>query len=194
MLSAAASDSRRRQLAPLGLALITTVVVLLMGLIPSGNAQANGDTSEFFRGREGQYEIILSILPELPQVGTVHFSITPLDASTSQPVTEAVVTIVANNPKGEPAFRARALNTPATPSYYDANITFNRLGAWTLTLRVESESLGVATITIPFEVAEQGVIPNRAGGIVFLVLFVVIISGGIYVWYSATRRRRKASA
>ena len=129
-------------------------------------------------------------MPERPAVGTVHFSIRPLDAATSLPVTEAMVRIVANNPDGEPTFQARALNTPNDPQRYIANITFNTPGAWTLAIEVENADLGEATAVVPFEVAEQTVTPALAGGIAFIVLFAVLVAGGVYVWYSARRARR----
>ena len=172
--------------------LVVLAVVSFLSLAPWHDAKAHGDAREIFRGREGNYDIIVGVQPEQPAVGVVHFSITPLDASTGLPATKARVRIVTNNPNGKPAFRARALNTPATPQYYDANITLDLPGVWTLTVDVESDDLGAAAVTVPFEVAAQGVTPSLSGGIVFVVLSAVLVAGGVYVWYSTSRRRRRA--
>ena len=86
-----------------GLAL-TTIAVLLMS---ADSASAHGDAGEIFRGREGSYEIIARALPEEPVVGSVHFSITPLEASTALPVSDAKILIIVNDQRGQPTYQAR---------------------------------------------------------------------------------------
>ena len=74
--------------------LITAVVVaLIAGVIQAapgvvGRASAHGeeDRFEIFRGQEGPYLVIVGIQPEKPVVGTVHISITALEAETLLPV------------------------------------------------------------------------------------------------------------
>ena len=168
-----------------GLAL-TTLAVLLMS---ADSASAHGDAGEIFRGREGSYEIIVRALPEEPVVGSVHLSITPLEASTALLVTDAKILIIANDQRGQPTYQARALNTPDSPQYYDANITFESVGVWTLVIEVQSDQLGEITVTVHFEVEEQSIGPGGAGGVVFLVLLAVLVGGSLYVWHSARRQR-----
>ena len=171
---------------------VPVLVILAILLAPVASASANGDAVEIFRSREGSYEIVVRVLPEEPVVGIVHFSITPLEASTALPVTDAEILIVANDQRGQPKYQARALNTPASPQNYDANITFESAGSWTLVIEVQSDRLGEVTVTGPLAVAKQSIGPGSSGGVVFLVLLVVLVGGSFYVWYSA-RHRRAAS-
>ena len=53
--------------------------LLLYTLLSSSTVEAHGE--EVLRERAGSYEVVVAILPERPAIGTVHFSITPLDAS-----------------------------------------------------------------------------------------------------------------
>ena len=169
-----------------------TLLIMLLALPPSTRASANGDAVEIFRAREGPYEVVVGIQPEKPVVGTVHFSVTPLDASTSLPVTDAEIVIVANDKRGKPTYQARALNTPSSPQYYDANITFESAGAWTLLVSVRSQEVGEATFTVPLTVEGQSITPGLAGTFVFLALLAVLTGGALYVWHSARRRHRAA--
>ena len=159
----------------------------------AGPLSANGGTLEIFRGRGGSYEVVVGILPERPVVGTVHFSITPLDVSSSLPVTDAQILIIASDPRGEPTYQTRALNTPDSPQYYEANITFESPGRWELLVEVQSDQLGETTVTVPLELGEPPFTPSAAGAVVFFVLVLVLIGGSVYVWHSGRRQRRAAS-
>ena len=160
----------------------------LLGLV-----SANGDTVEIYRGQEGLYQIIVGVLPEKPVVGAVHFSVTPLEAATSELVADAEVLIIAGNPEGVDTYQALALNTPSSPRYYDANITFEQVGMWTIRIELQSPSLGREVVTIPLDIQEQAITPFSSGGIVFLAVLAILAGGAFYVWRSA-RRARAASA
>ena len=155
---------------------------------------ANGNAVEIFRGREGPYEITVGILPEIPLVGTVHFSVNPVDSTTLNPVTRAEIVLIADNPDGTPTFQARSLNTPATPQYYEANITFASAGSWTIRVRIIDDQLGEATFRVPLELGVQSLTPNPFGGIVLLIAFLAIVGGVVYLWWSARRRNRIRNA
>ena len=171
------------------LALVISFVT--MWPAPQGHSGADRGAVEIFRGREGAYEITLGVRPEKPVVGTIHFSITPLSAETSELVPTATIRIVANNPQGEPTYQARALNFPVSPQYYDADLTIFTPGPWTIFVEISSDSLGEATFKVPLLVEEQRLTPNRIEGtIVWLILIGVLVGGAVYVCYSARRRRR----
>ena len=167
------------------------LISLLTGV---SSAFANGDAVEIFRGEEGSYGIIVRILPKDPVVGIIHFSVTPLDAQSSLPVTDAIIVIVANNQLGEPSYQVRALNTPASAQDYEANITFESAGTWTLMVEVRSDSLGRAIFAVPVNLEEQPVGPGSVGAIVFLGVFMVLVGGGVYVYYSARRQASSSSS
>lgn len=173
------------------LALVISIVTML--LVPQGQLSADGGDVEIFRGREGAYEITLAVRPEKPVVGTIHFSITPLSAETSELVPTATISIVAHNPQGEPMYQARALNFPVSPQYYDADLTIFTPGPWTIFVEISSDGLGEATFKVPLFVEEQRLTPNRVQGtILWLALIGVLGGGAVYVWLSARRSRRES--
>ena len=153
-------------------------------------AFSNGDALEIFRGRDGKYEVIVAILPEVPTVGTVHFAIAPTIAQTSLPVTDAEIIVVAIDPEGEPAFRARALNLPDSLERYEANITFDNRGPWTMSVDIHSDGAGDGTVEFQLDLGEQPISSSRAGTVVFVVVLFALVGGSVYLWHSAQRRRR----
>jgi hypothetical protein len=172
--------------------LILAGAPLLAIVFHSPTAAANGDAFEIFRGREGSYEVVVAVLPEAPAVGTVHFSITPLDAGTLELVADAQVVIVATHESGEPAYQARALNSPASPRYYETNLLIEEAGEWTLSLTVTSDRLGRADFQVPLTVQKLSIGSGVAGGFVFLVVLFVLAGGSAYLWRSARGRRSPA--
>ena len=169
---------------------LAALVAAYAVLIVSGQAFANGDSVEIFRGREGAYELVVGVQPETPTVGSIHLTVTPLKAETSQPVLDAVIRITVHNPEGEPAIEVRALNAPAEPRHYDANVTVGSAGEWTLKLTVRSDALGEASFTVPLQVAEPLVEPNMAGVIVWLAILAALSAGTAYVLLSIRSHRR----
>ena len=162
--------------------MLVAVLVLLSPIAVVG-VNANGDSVEIFRERSGAYEVVLGVLPERPAVGTVHLTVTPIDAQTSAPVVDARITIVAHDPEGEPAYQVRALNSPAARMYYDANLTLPRPGLWTLKLDVQSDALGTTTVDVPLQVDRQSIPPSLGGTVIWFVVLGVLVGGAGYVWY-----------
>ena len=162
----------------------------MLTLVQIAPALSNGNAVEVFRGRDGAYEVIVAILPEVATVGTIHFSITPLVAETSVPVTDAEIIVVAIDPEGEPAYQARALNSPNSLRSYDANITFESQGTWTMSVEISSDGAGEATVVFPLELGAQPIESSPAGAVVLLVVMAALIGGSVYVWHSGRRRRQ----
>lgn len=162
--------------------------LLLFMLLSSSTVEAHGE--EVLRERVGPYEVVVAILPERPAIGTVHFSITPLDASSGQLVTQVKIWLTAHDEKGEPVYAARAVNLPNTPRYYDTNVKFEEAGTWTIELTLEQESLGEATLSFPLEIESAAIGAGAGGGFVFLGVFAVLIGGAVYIWMSARRAAR----
>ena len=165
---------------------------VLLTLVLIAPALANGDAVEIFRGRDGAYEVIVAILPEEPTVGTVHFSITPLVAETSAPVTDAEIIVVAIDPEGEPTYQARALNSPDSPQSYDANIIFESQGPWTMSVDINSDGAGDATVVFLLELGAQPIESSPAGAVVLLAVLATLIGGGVWVWHSGRRQRQQS--
>ena len=157
------------------------------------SAQTEGEPRELFRGRSGPYEVIVGIRPNEPLVGTIHFLVTALDALTRETVADARVLIVAIDEDGVPVYQSLAVNTLASPELYEANITFSEPGRWKLRVDVQSERMGKASFDVPLEVRPAPVSASRSGSILFAGVLVVIVSGTVYVWYTARRSRRQGS-
>ena len=169
-------------------------VLVLSALSPPGSAIANGAATEVFRGRQAGYEMALGVLPDPPKLGHVHFSVTLADAETSVAIDDAEVTIVAHDEAGEPTYQARALNTPQEPLFYEANITFKAWGSYGLEVSVDSPGLGPTVFSVPLEIEPQSIAAAPEGSLVFLGLFLVLVGGAVYVWYSARRQRRRSQS
>ena len=159
-----------------------TVQVVVFLALTHGHATAHGEGVEFFRGREGSYELVVLVQPERPTVGTVHFVITPLDLEASLPVLDAEIDVVAHSPEGKPAYQVRALNQPLSLEDYHANITFDSPGEWTLFVDVRHDTLGRARFAVPLSVEEQSVGPGLGGAIAWLAVLGVLVGGSTYLW------------
>ena len=164
------------------------LVMLLPGVRPAlGHERA----VEIFREVDGQFEIVVAALPERPRVGTVHFSVTPLEASTGAVVSDANVTLTVRRGPDQRPIVARALNTPAAPHYYDANVTFATAGDWSMSVEVRSDELGEATVEIPLTVDDLRLVPSSAAGYVFLGVLIVLVGVPLLLWFNLRRSRAR---
>ncbi len=164
------------------------LLMLLSGVRPAvGHERA----VEIFREVDGQFEIVVAALPENPKVGIVHFSVTPLEAATGAVVSDANVTLTVRRGPDRRPILARAVNTPAAPQYYDANITFATAGDWSMTVEVRSDELGEANVVWPLRVDEQRITPNSAGGYVLLGIVILLVGGSVHLWLSSRRARAR---
>lgn len=168
--------------------LLLAILLVLFSPMLESEVNANGDSVEIFRERSGPYEVVLGVLPQQPTVGTIHLTITPIDAQTSEPVKNSQITIVAYDPSGKPAYKVRALNTPNNPTYYDANLTVPKPGIWILKLSIENELLGNITINAPLTVERQSIPPSPWGTAIWLIVLITITGGALQLW----RRSRSA--
>ena len=167
-----------------------TAASLALFVSMTSTALSNGDSVEIYRERGGGYELVAAVLPDRPIVGVVHVTITPLDAESGDPVPDARVDVVAYDEAGDARYRARAVNTPIAPRYYDANFTIESEGDWTLVVDVQSERLGPATFNVPLSVGAQTYEPGLGGLLIWLLVIAAFVGGGLYVWYSSVRARR----
>ena len=164
------------------------LVMLLPGVRPAlGHERA----VEIFREVDGQFEIVVAALPEKPKVGTVHFSVTPLEAATGAVVSDANVTLTVRRGSDQRPIVARAVNTPAAPQYYDANITFAAAGDWSMTVEVQSDDLGEATVEMTLGVDDLRITPSSAGSYVLLVIVILLVGGAVHLWLSSRRARAR---
>ena len=169
------------------------VAAVVAGLpLAWSHMDANGKGLEIYRASEGRFEVIVSVQPEKPVVGTMHFTIEPVDTETALPILNAEIEIVAQDPAGKPAYRVKALNPPFALQYYDANITIKSPGDWTLLVTVDRDGIGRATFAVPLLVGERPVGPSPAGTVVWLVVLGVLGGGSVYFWRKSRRLQQQA--
>lgn len=165
------------------------LAVALMALIPFAivSGQALDDKVEIVRQTQGNYSIVVEVLPIVPVMGPVNFTVTPTSAETGVPVQNARITLVAHDPEGFPAYQARALNTPAATDQYIGNISFESTGDWQIHIELATEEFGEEVFVAPLTVGPVAVGTNPAGGIVMALVLVAFVLGAVYLWLSSRR-------
>lgn len=168
--------------------------VFLMGQTPGERISVFDKPLQLHRGPAGPYEIIITVQPHKPKVGTVHFGVTIHDPATQALVENASVLIVAYNPEGEPTYQTPALNDPATPIHYKGNIIFRSAGQWSLLTKIETAEHGLVTATTPINIAEAASVPSVEGMLMLALVTLAILGGSAYVIYSIRRAQRAREA
>ena len=127
--------------------------------------------------------------------GSAQYSVIVTDPATGDPVPDAyVVLVTSQQEEGNPGW-AIATNTPADPQQYNVHLKLDSTGEWHIKADVSS-SLGadfveVTTLEVP------SVNRLTQGTWVYVGVFLVILGGIAYVWWSARRdylRKRSAQA
>ena len=104
---------------------------MIVGLLylQSTTVFAHGDMREVFKGSVDGYGISVKTIPHELAVGQAHFTIEPTELESGKPIVEALVTLLVHLEKE--AFKSRAVNSPSSPTMYDANLTFLLLNCGT---------------------------------------------------------------
>ncbi len=168
--------------------------VFIMGQTPGERESVFDKPLQLYRGPAGPYEIIITVQPHKPRVGTVHFGVTILDPETQTLVEDAHVLIVAYNPEGEPTYQTPALNDPATPIHYKGNIIFRSSGQWSLLTKIETEKHGEVTASTPIHIAEAASVSSVEGLFMLILVTLALIGGAAYVAFSIRRAQRARDA
>ena len=148
------------------------------------------DSLQIFRKAEGPYDLAIRVQPPLAIVGPIHLVFTVLDAETSSPIDGATVTMLAENPDGEPIAELRAFNTPDVPEDYHVDLTVLFSGVWLLSVEVEKEGLCLATFKAPLIVDEPPPPPGQAGSVLWVIVFAALIGGVLYLWNKSRKLTR----
>jgi len=179
------------------LLLLTSLATLLWAWSVAGPrvgpAAADDGAVEIYRGQEGSYELVVRVLPEAPAVGTIYFSVTPLNIATNMPADDVEIVLVVDDTEDRSTYQTRVLNSPTDPQNYEASIKFEEAGDWILRFDLSSAELGFARFDVPLEVAALWTLPGTEGGVVFLAVVIALFGGGVYLWFTIRRRRRAQS-
>ena len=168
------------------------LLVVVMGGLPAGSVQAQESGTKQVQVRAGPYDItVVAALSNL-SLGQVRFFITVLDATTGSPVTDAHVIVRPKHSLDDTQGWATALYVPDPPEHYEARVRLDAPGTWRVTVEVTS-SLGSEEIVAP----TLEVPPMRsytAGSIVFAGVFLLLLLGAGYLWWSVRRLQRRRLA
>ena len=118
----------------------------------------------------------------------MHFTVSVLDPDTSQTIDDALVMVVAHDSEGKPVYQAPALQNPAEPQYYEANITFYTPGQWSMLVKVDSKTMGYGEVMVPMFISPTSLDPGIEGLIVLLLIVFGISGGVLYLWWSSRRK------
>lgn len=160
-------------------ALLATIVILLnIGSLVPGSAQANGRAKLLSSQESGPYVIDISLLPGQAIVGKTHISILLRSLATDEIVTSATVNVSATGPEGSTGFEDISAPNDYTPSFFETDLPFDIVGLWQIRLAVISD-LGETTLMVPLEVKEGG---RGLNFILMAAVVLIILAVGVFIW------------
>jgi len=179
---------RRIGLVRPGLIALIVALAAILSVANGISAQVEGEGDrELFRETVEPFELALHVQPAEVVAGVVHLSVTVLVAGESTPVVGAVVNIVATASDGS-ALQSRAVSEPTRPGIYDANLSMEPGGLWTVTVDVSKDGLGSASHEVSLVVGNLPLSAGLAGTLLWFLTTAALVGWGIYLW----RRSRTA--
>ena len=154
-----------------GSALIVTLFVFCF--IATNQVSAHGDMKEIFVGEVDDYKVDVSELTHRPMVGHAHFTIEPTDVKTSNPIEEAIITIIVRH--GDEAFESRAVNSPSSTTMYDANLTFYEEGDWEAEVKIQTLPDHESSVFFIVNVSGESIVSGTSAGYFFLFIFGILV-------------------
>ena len=136
---------------------------------------------------QGNYGVVVRVLPRVPAVGPINFTISPTAASDRSPVQDADITLVAHDVEGMPVYQVKALNTPANQDEYVGNLVIKADGAWSIHVEIDSEELGSEVFIARISVAPAAVEATPEAGWLMVLVMVAFVAGGVFIWLSSRR-------
>ena len=153
-------------------------------------AQPEEDGVQRFRQIVGPYNIRVALVQSGLSLGTTLMAVYVVEESTGKPISDVRVLLRTRHEDEDTQGRATAHNTPQEPERYDAQMTLDAPGTWLVTVEVTS-ALGTVAVEVPPLTVEEA--RRISGGtFVYIGVFLVIITGAVYVWWSTQRRRRRS--
>ncbi len=188
-----AQRSRLDRITQLRWGLLLLVTVATLGSSTVVGAQERDEKIEIFNGTQGNYHLVMRVLPSVPVVGPVNFTVEPTLAADGQPVRDAEITLVAHDAEGTPTYQVRALSTPSTQEEYIGNISINSPGSWQIHIEMTTEDFGEEVFVAQLSVAPVAVGGNQAGGIIMLMVVAAFVLAGVWIWFSSRRALARRS-
>ncbi len=144
-------------------------------------AQDEFEVRPKYEGQVGPFEVVFITEPFLTAVGQVHITVKLAEAATGEPVDGAIVKVRADHDEEE-SIEVRALNTPEDEESYKANMTLIESGVWMFVIDVDKDGLEPITFEVPVLVAEPALPAGEAGTFVWIIVFVALIGGVLFLW------------
>ena len=92
--------------------------------------------------------------------------------------------------QGEEAFQSRAVNSPSSPTIYDANLTFETSGKWEVEVKISTKPDVEDKTKFQLNVLDGGSATSNAAGIFFLFVFLVLIVGSLTLYLKYGRKAK----
>lgn len=156
------------------------------------DVSGHGDSTLVYQGPAGPYRLSLEIQPAPPRVGTVHFTVSGLSSNVGSPDSNPRIMIVAISPSGEPVYQTPAIRDPANPMVYEGNIIFRDVGAWSISVTIDTEENGEGSVIVPLQITAPSIEPGPEGTFVFALITFALFGGTVYLWYKS--RKAKAAS
>ena len=169
---------------------LLSCLAVIVGLLylQSTTVFAHGDMREVFKGSVDGYGISVKTLPHDLAVGQVHFTIQPTELESGEPIVEALVTLLVH--LEEDGFQSRAVNSPSSPTMYDANLTFYREGTWAAEVKIETIPGKESSVYFLLNVSGESIVSGTEAGLFFIFVFAVLVFGTVFLIF---RYRPKTS-
>lgn len=173
------------------------LVLVFAALVPWGAAEAQerDEPVEIFDATQGNYRLVVRVLPSVPKVGPINFTVIPTAAKDGAPIRDAEITLVAHDADDVPTYQAKTLNRPSIQEEYVGNIVIKTSGAWSIHVEIVTEELGSEVFVARLSVAPAAVGSAPEAGLMMLLVMVAFVLGGGFIWLSSKRAlaRRAAS-
>ena len=166
---------------------LTVLAVLLWPATPPLMAQEQ--EAREIQQTAGPYNIGVLTERSNLSVGRARFIITVNDEASGEPVTGAEIVIRIKHQADGTEGWAAAFGVPKFPGTYNAQARFDSPGFYLVSVEVQGP-LGDGTVLL-----ETLYVPDlrgfSSGSFVFIGLTLVLVAGAAYVWWSASREKKR---
>lgn len=168
-------------------ALLVLFIVAVLIPLTIVNAQELDEKLEIFNATQGSYQVVVHMLPSVPVVGPINFTVAPTLSATGEPVRDAEIRLIAHDAEGTPTYQVRALNTPLVQEEYIGNLSINSAGSWQIHIEMTTEEFGEEVFVVQLSVTPVAIGSNPAGAILMLIVMAAFVLGGAWIWLSSRR-------
>ena len=153
-------------------------------------------TGYVFLGEEiaGPHIVQVQVSPAAPKEGILRFAVRVREQETGEDIDDAIVRIFGTpSERGEKQY-SPALNSPFDPVFYLAQLEFDNAGIWAVDIEVESEfGFGTTVLSLRVNSRTRGAAGSGWGTVLFAIASLAFVSGGLWLWYSSNKARRRQS-